>query len=117
MGKKDMDRAVMEAEGTVMKEEIPRPAEQAAPPIKDTGEKSASGFYFYIGPNLKGLLQTGTLFRGTRAEALKAAAAAIEKHPAVKTLIVSGDALPELRRKVRTPGNALYASYQKLAGK
>ena len=76
-----------------------------------------SGIYIYIGPNIKKYIQTGTIYRGTRAHALKQAAAAIEAHPLVKTLIVSGDALPEARIKVKTPGNALYANYKKLAGK
>ena len=78
-----------------------------------------SGFYIYIGPNIKKHIQTGTIYKGTRANALKKAAAAIEAHPLVKTLIVSGDALPEARIKVKTPGNALYANYMKLklAGK
>ena len=76
-----------------------------------------SGFYIYIGPNIKKHIQTGTIYRGTQAHALKQAAAVIEAHPLVKTLIVSGDALPEARLKVKKPGNALYAAYQKLAGK
>ena len=76
-----------------------------------------SGFYCYIGPNLKKLIQTGTIYRGTRAEALARAAEAIKAQPLVKTLIVSGDALPSARIKVKTPGNVLYANYQKLAGK
>lgn len=76
-----------------------------------------SGFYIYIGPNIKKHIQTGTVYRGTRANALKRAAEAIAANPLVKTLIVSGDALPEARIKVRTPGNALYANYKKLAGK
>ena len=73
--------------------------------------------YVYIGPNIKGLIQTGSIYRGTREDAYKAAAAAIEKQPLVKTLIVSGDALPEARLKVKVPGNVLYANYKKLAGK
>ena len=76
-----------------------------------------SGFYIYIGPNIKKHIQTGTVYRGTRAQALKQAAEAIEAYPPVKALIVSGDALPEARIKVKTPGNALYANYKKLAGK
>ncbi len=76
-----------------------------------------SGFYIYIGPNIKKYIQTGTIYRGTRANALKQAAAAIEAHPLVRNLIVSGDALPEARIKVKTPGNVLYANYRKLAGK
>jgi len=80
-------------------------------------ETNRSGFYIYIGPNIKGLIQTGTIYRGDRANAHKVAAAAIEKQPKVKTLIVSGDALPEARLKVKVPGNILYANYKELAGK
>lgn len=80
-------------------------------------EINKSGFYMYLGPNIKGLIQTGTIYRGDRAAAYARAASAIERHPLVKTLIVSGDALPAARLKVKTPGNALYANYQKLAGK
>lgn len=75
----------------------------------------AAGFYCYIGPSLTGLIQNSAIFRGNRSEALKAAAAAIERQPLVKTLIVSGDRLPEDRLKVKRPGNALYANYQKIA--
>jgi len=45
----------------------------------------------------------------------KAAAKAIEKQPLVRTLIVSGNELPEARLKVKRPGNALYANYRKIA--
>lgn len=48
---------------------------------------------------------------------MAAAAAAIEKYPLIKTLIVSGEKLPEARLKVKTPGNALYKNYQRVAGK
>lgn len=80
-------------------------------------DTNRSGFYIYIGPNIKGLIQTGTIYRGDRDNALKMAGAAIEKQPKVKSLIVAGDALPEARLKVKTPGNILYANYMKLAGK
>lgn len=82
-------------------------------------EHNESGFYCYIGPNLKGLILTGTVYKGTREDALTKAEEAIAKQPLVKRLIVSGDALSEARLKVKTPGNALYANYQKLvaAGK
>lgn len=77
-------------------------------------ESNTSGFYIYIGPNIKGLIQTGSIYRGDREHAHQMAAAAIEKYPKVKTLIVAGDALPEARLKVKTPGNVLYANYNEL---
>lgn len=87
----------------------------AAPPAGKKREANASDIYCYIGPSLRGLIKHGDIFRGSRAKALKAAAAAIEAQPLVKTLIVSGDALPAARLKVKTPGNALYANYNKIA--
>lgn len=92
-------------------------AETAGNEKKSRAGTCPSGFYIYIGPNIKKHIQTGTIYKGARANALKKAAAAIEAHPLVKTLIVPGDALPEARIKVKTPGNALYANYKKLAGK
>ena len=74
------------------------------------------GFSVYIGPTLAGAIQSGTIIRGTRKEALSQMAPVIEKHPLVATLIVSGNTLPVDRIKVKTPGNLLYVNYCKLAG-
>lgn len=75
-----------------------------------------AGFFMYIGPYIPGLLQSGQIFPGTREEALKACAVAVEKHPLAKTLLVPGETLPADRLKVKTPGTALYDNYRKLAG-
>ncbi len=90
--------------------ETAAPAQEAVP-----AKPEPSGIWCYIGPNLAGLMQSGKVFRGTRAKALKEAAAAIEKYPLVKTLIVSGENLADSRTKVKTPGNALYKNYQRIA--
>ena len=99
------------------KAEEPGRVEQQEEVQKAREKVSAVGFYCYIGPNLKKLIQTGTIFRGSREEALAKADAAIQAEPLVKTLIVYGDVLPKARVQVRTPGNVLYANYRKLAGK
>ena len=100
-----MEATTMAAEtlGTGVKEPAPDEA------------KNPSRIYCYIGPNLAGLMQSGKVFRGTRAEVLKEAAEAIEKYPLVKTMIVSGEELALSRMKVKTPGNALYKNYQRIA--
>jgi hypothetical protein len=78
---------------------------------------AAAGFFCYIGPSVPSLIQHGTIYTGTREQALAAASAAIEKHPVVKTLIVSGESLPEARLRVKKPGNTLYQNYQRVLGK
>lgn len=96
---------------------VPKAERPIAPQGKKKPDGSAAGFYCYIGPSLTGLIQSGDIYRGTRTEALKAAAAAIEQQPLVKSLIVSGEELSEARLKVKRPGNALYANYRRIAGK
>ncbi len=71
--------------------------------------------YFYVGPTLQGLIRNGDMFRGDTAAAVKAAKDAVAKYPEVKALIVSAEAFPSARLRVKEPGNALYASYQKVA--
>jgi len=87
-----------------------------------TAEKGASakkagkpGLYFYVGPSLRGLIRNGCLFRGDKAAALESAKEAVAKYPEVKALIVSAEAFPAARLRVKEPGTALYASYQKVA--
>ena len=65
----------------------------------------------YIGPNIPGRLQ---VFRGEREAVLKELGGTVDKYPLVKALLVSGEALPVARLKVKEPGNAHYANYQKL---
>lgn len=102
----------MAADGTAAPTENPRTADKP-----EAAREAVSGFYCYIGPNLKGLIQTGTIFRGTRAQAEGKAAAAIAAHPEVRGLIVPGEKLDSLRLKVKTPGNALYNSFKTLERK
>ena len=69
----------------------------------------------YIGPNIPGRLHTGQVFRGERADILKEYAQLMELHPLVKNLQVPGESLAVARLKVKEPGTAHYANYQKLS--
>lgn len=100
-----------------MAKKAPETAGKTVEVEKEKPERNASGFYIYIGPNLKSLIQTGTILRGTREEALAKAEQAVKAEPRVKALIVSGDDLPQARIKVKTPGNDLYEKYMHLKGK
>ncbi len=89
--------------------EKPIEAAELTAPAKGKGkEPGKAEIWCYIGPSLPGLIQHGAIFRGSRADALREAAPAIEKQPLVKTLLVSGDTLPLDRLKAKTPGTALY---------
>ena len=53
-----------------------------------------SGFYIYLGPTIRGLIQANEIYRGNREYALTKAQPAIQKYPLIKTLIIPGDYLP-----------------------
>ncbi len=75
-----------------------------------------SGVSAYIGPNLPGVIQTGTVYPVGRKQALERedVKLALSKKPGIAELIVDGDELAESRIKVRTPGEDLYRRYRAL---
>ena len=79
--------------------------------------KSNAGFCVYLGPTIPNKIQSGAIFRGSKAKVLSGLKSVVEEHPLVASLIVTGETLPEDRIKVKTPGNLLYVNYRKLAGK
>ena len=85
---------------------VDRPAETMKPD---------KGFFVYLGPSIRGMVQKGSIYAGPRDEVETLLKDAIQKYPSIKDLIVSGDTLPEDKIKVRTPGNYLYETYRKLA--
>lgn len=89
----------------------PRAAKQTA----QNSQLKGAGFCVYIGPTILGVIQNGTVIRGSKEDAIAAVAPAVEKYPLVRSLIVPGDTLGADRIKVNTPGNLLYVNYHKLA--
>ena len=70
--------------------------------------------YVYIGPSIKGVIQKGTIYPGSRQEVIAALDRAIHKYPRIRNLIVSGDTLAVDRISVKTPGTRLSTEYKKL---
>ncbi len=70
--------------------------------------------YVYIGPSIKGVIQKGTIYPGSRQEVIAALDRAIQKYPRIRNLIVSGDTLAVDRISVKTPGTRLSTEYKKL---
>lgn len=79
-----------------------------------TTSRKSNKIYCYIGPNIRGYWHTGQIFRGEKEGILKEYTQLVEKHPLVKTLLIPGNSLPVARLKVKEPGTAHYANYQKL---
>ena len=80
-----------------------------------TTARKSNKIYCYMGPDIKGYLHTSQVFRGERENLLKEYAQLVEAHPLVKNLLVPGESLAVARLKVKEPGTAHYANYQKLS--
>ena len=91
------------------------PAQKATAARAGTTARKSNKIYCYIGPNIRGYWHTGQVFRGERADILKEYAQLVELHPLVKNLLVPGESLAVARLKVKEPGTAHYANYQKLS--
>lgn len=81
---------------------------------KSASVKKKGGFCVYLGPTIIGVITYGKVFRGTKDDAYKSAAFAIDKNPLIKKMIVTSDTLVEDRIKAKTPGNLLYEIYQQI---
>ena len=90
------------------------PIAAAARKAAGTTVRRSNKIYCYIGPNIRGYWHTGQVFRGEREDILKKYAQLVELHPLVKNLLVPGESLAVARLKVKEPGTAHYANYQKL---
>lgn len=90
------------------------PIATAARKTAGTTARKSNKIYCYIGPNIRGYLHTGQVFRGEREDILRELAEAVGKHPLIKTLLIPGESLATARLRVMEPGTGHYANYQKL---
>ncbi len=72
------------------------------------------GVYVYLGPSIRGVIQYGSIYRGTRADVLSALSYAIEKYPKIKNLLVESAEIATAKEKIRSGGNLLAVSYKAL---
>ena len=90
------------------------PIAPAAWKTAGTTARKSNKIYCYIGPNIRGYLHTGQVFRGEREDILRELAEAVGKHPLIKTLLIPGESLAMARLRVMEPGTGHYANFLKL---
>ena len=82
----------------------------------DPPDAEATGISVYIGPSIFGVITTGTVYPKERNAVIGDMTDAVKRYPLIASLIINIEDLPISRIKVKTPGNLLYANYNKLAG-
>ena len=67
--------------------------------------------YVYIGPSVYGLLQSGTIYRGTKADVMARLKLAAERYPMLDELIARDTDLAAARQKIKQGGTLLAKAY------
>lgn len=82
-----------------------------------TAKKSIvkDGVFVYLGPSIRGVIQNGSIYRGTRESVIASLATAIEKHPKIERLIVADSDIATAKQKIAVGGNSLSNAYKVLA--
>ena len=80
-----------------------------APTVSETDK-----VYVNIGPSIRGLIMSGSIFRGTRRKVVSMLSVVLEKYPKVERLLVPSEELAEARKKIKIEGNSLSNAYRTL---
>lgn len=89
-------------------------ANNKKPSVKKAVDKP-DGFCVYIGPSIRGVIQSGTIYGKSLKDTKAFLASAIERYPLIAKLISTEKTITEDRIKVKTAGNLLNVYYVKLA--
>ena len=70
--------------------------------------------YVYVGPTVRGVLQSGTIYRGKKADIIGTLA---EKYPQIEKLTVKSSETAEARRKIQNGEGIISLAYKTLSEK
>lgn len=70
------------------------------------------GVFVYIGPSIKGVIQQGSIYRGSREKVIASLSFAIDKHPKIEHLIVADFEIISAKKKIKVGGNSLSNAYR-----
>ena len=73
------------------------------------------GVFIYLGPSIRGVIQKGSIYRGTRESVLSSIAFAIEKYPKIERLIIADSEIVSAKKKIAVGGNSLSSAYRELS--
>ena len=110
---KDLKTEVESGPGPVVLQEAETTEVSPVNEIKRPADEG--GFCVYLGPTIRGVIESKTIYGKGRKAALEGMKDALKEYPLIAGLVVSGADLPWQLPKVNTPGNLLYENYRRLA--
>lgn len=84
---------------------------------KKIAQVEEESVFVYLGPSIRGVIQSGTIYLGTRQQVKNNLQFALSKYPKIETLIVKDTEITEAKEKIKKGGNALSHAFKTLTEK
>ena len=75
-------------------------------------QEEAAGVYIYVGPSIRGLVQTAAIYTGTPGEIGKKLKSALEAVPEIAELLVPASELNAAKAQLKARSGGIWAAYQ-----
>ena len=70
--------------------------------------------FVYLGPSIRGVIQHGSIYRGTRGSVELRLFGAIAKYPDIRRLIISAEKVSAIKEKIKKGVGAEYNAYRRI---
>ncbi len=74
-----------------------------------------NSIFVYVGPSIRGSIQNGTIYRGSRKSVIEFLHHAVEKFPMIERLIVADTDIAVAKDKIARGNNSLGIAYRELS--
>jgi len=74
-----------------------------------------NGVFVYVGPSIRGTIQNGSIYCGTRESVIGSLCSAIEKFPMIERLIVADKDIVSAKQKIAHGNNSLSLAFRELS--
>lgn len=81
---------------------------------RKSAKAEKKGVYVYLGPSIRGVIQNGSIYCGTRTQILETLKTAVESHPMIERLIVEDVDIMAAKEKINKGDNLLSIAYKRL---
>lgn len=83
-----------------------------APRSKATND---TGIFVYVGPSIRGTIQNGSIYRGSRESVIESLRYAVEKFPMIERLVVADTDIAVVKEKIAYGNNSFSIAFRELS--
>lgn len=73
------------------------------------------GVFVYVGPSIRGTIQNGSIYRGSRESVIESLRYAVEKFPMIERLVVADTDIAVVKEKIAHGNNSFSIAFRELS--